>query len=152
MDLALIKYTDPLDMRFKICRLEAEMREQAGSFYDLPTEHLFSPGVYIRKVFIPARTYLVAKIHRHFHSNIVAQGKVLTVTEFGIETHTAYEMFNSPAGTKRALAALEDTIWCCIHTNPDNITDLAELEKFNIAASYTELGMVDPVLQLEGVS
>ena len=127
------------------------MRAQATSFYELPTEHLFSPGVYIRKVFIPKGTYLVAKIHKHFHSNIIAQGKVLTVTEFGIETHEAYTMFNSPAGTKRALAALEDTIWCCVHTNPDNITDPVALEDFNIAKSYTELGMEDPVLQLEGV-
>lgn len=150
MQLELVQYTDPLDMRLRICRLEAEMRAQASSFYDLPTEHLFAPGIYIRKVFIAKGVYLVAKIHKHFHSNIISQGKVFTVTEFGIETHQAYTMFNSPAGTKRAVAALEDTIWCCVHLNPTNTTDLKAVEDFNIAKSYTELGMEDPVLQLEG--
>lgn len=138
------------DIRRKICRLEYEMMRLSDKYTELPTEHLFAPGVYLRKCFIKRGDVVVGKLHKHEHSNIISQGIVSVLTEFEAATYHAYCMFTTPPGTKRALVALEDTIWTCVHLNPDNITDLDELEKLNIAKSYTELGWEDPVLLLEG--
>jgi hypothetical protein len=150
MDLA--HGTSPYEIRAKICQFEREMFKLADRYTELPTEHMFAPQVYMRKVWLQKGHAYVGKIHRHEHANIVSSGLVAVVTEF--EPYTVYRghcMFISPAYTKRALVALEDTVWTCIHTNPSNITDLTELEEFNVAKSYTELGMADPVLMLEGV-
>jgi hypothetical protein len=140
----------PLEIRHKICSLEREMWRLADHYTELPTEHMFSPGVYLRKCFIKKGETVVGKIHRHEHANIISQGIVAVMTEFGSAIYQAHCMFTSPATTKRALVALEDTIWTVIHLNPTNTRDLDELERINIAKSYTELGMEDPVLMLEG--
>ena len=139
----------PLEIRYRICNLEHEMFKLADHYTELPTEHLFAPQVYLRKVWLQKGHTYVGKIHRHEHANIVSSGLIAVVTEF--EPYTVYRghcMFLSPPHTKRALVALEDTVWTCIHTNPENITDLDELEDYNIAKSYTELGMEDPMLMI----
>jgi len=142
----------PVNIRTKICRLERQMMGLSGKFTELPLEHLFAPGIYIRKIFLPEGSIIVGKLHRHAHANIIAKGKVSVITEFEQATYTGYCQFTTPAATKRALAVLEDTIWVCVHLNPDNLTDLDELEEMIIAKSYTEIGMEDPALEplLEG--
>lgn len=150
----LIANPDPLAVRRSICALEYQMgklgADQVLTPKDLPTEHVFAPGVYLRTVFLTKGETWIGKIHRHSHGNIVSQGAAAVVTEFGAVIHRAHEQFVSPAYTKRALVILEDTIWTCVHANPDNVTDLDELESMFIAPSYTELGMYDPVLELLG--
>lgn len=149
--LQLDLFTDPYAIRTKICLLEREMFNLADHYTDLPTEHMFAPGVYLRKVWLEKGHAYIGKIHKHEHANIISSGKVAVVTEFEpYQILEGHKMFVSPSGTKRAIIALEDTVWTCIHTNPDNLTDLKALEDFNIAKSYTELGMADPVLLLEG--
>lgn len=140
----------PMTIRATICRLEREMHRLPGKFTELPLEHLFAPGVYIRKIFVPKNNIIVGKLHRHSHANIIAQGKVSVVTEFESAVYTSYCQFTTPAATKRALVSLEDTIWVGVHLNPDNITDLDALEKLIIAKKYGELGLEDPVLEPEG--
>ena len=148
--LNMVKIT-PYDIRAKICLLEREMFKLADHYTELPTEHMFAPGVYIRKVWLQKGHTYIGKIHKHEHASIISSGKVAVVTEFEpYQVIEGHRMFMSPSGTKRAIIALEDTVWSCIHTNPDNITDLTALEDFNIAKSYTELGMADPVPLLEG--
>jgi len=150
----LVANPDPLEVRRSICILEHHMNQlgvdQKLTPKDLPTEHLFAPGVYMRSVFMKKGEIWIGKIHRHSHGNIVSQGVAAVVTEFGAEIHKAHTQFVSPAHTKRALVILEDTIWTCVHANPHNITDLDELENMFISPSYTELGLLDPVLELLG--
>jgi hypothetical protein len=144
MQFDIAEFTDRMDVRKKICRLEAELFARADSFSEIPTEHLFGPGVYCRKVLMKKGFVYIGKIHKHDHSNIVAQGSVQVLTEFGAQTLTAYTMFESPAGTKRALLPLEDTIWICVHPNPNNVKDLVELEQMFIAPTYEALGWESP--------
>lgn len=148
----LIHDSAPVEIRKKICRLEWEVSHLPSKLEpkDLPTEHVFAPGVYMRSVYLLAGEVWIGKIHRHSHGNIVSQGSAAVVTEFGAEYVKAHTQFVSPAHTKRVLVILEDTIWTCVHANPDNITDLNELESMFISPSYTELGLEDPVLLLRG--
>jgi hypothetical protein len=107
---------------------------------DCPLKHTFAPGMYAREILLPAGTFIVGKIHKHAHLNIVTRGRCIVVTEFGKREIDATEgpiTFTSDAGTKRALYVQEETVWTTIHAV--HSTDLAEIEREIIAPSYPEL-------------
>lgn len=109
-----------------------------------PIKHHWAPGVYGREIFIPAGTVIVGKIHKHAHLNCISQGLVMVATPFGVETLQAPANFISKPWTKRAVYALEDTVWTTIH--PTDKTTVAEVEADIIAASFDEA----PALTFEG--
>ena len=119
---------DPDDVRAKIYALEAEVAKLPQ--VDLPLEHHFADGVYVRTMFIPKGTCLTGKVHRFDCVNIV-HGDISVVTEGGSKRITALcapQRFSSPAGVKRAGYAHEDTYWTTVHANPGNETDVLILE------------------------
>lgn len=95
---------------------------------ELPLEHHFMPGVYIRKMTLPAGTVLVGKVHATEHACIVAKGRIAVVSETGRAELVAGDTFISAPGAKRVGYALEDTVFINVHTNIENDTDLAVLE------------------------
>jgi hypothetical protein len=102
-----------------------------------PVTHRFAPGIYLREIFIPKGTVLTGKLHKHAHPNFLMRGEVMVVTEHAGRQHlTAPLAMISQAGTKRAVYALEDTVWITVHANPDNTRDLAVLEAQIIAPNY----------------
>lgn len=107
---------------------------------ECPLTHRFAPGIYMREIFLPAGTFIVGKIHKHAHHNLILKGKCTVVTEFGRDTFDASEghiSFVSEPGTKRALYVHEDAIWITLHQT--HLTDLAEIEREIIAPTYDEL-------------
>lgn len=103
-----------------------------------PLKHSFAAGVYVREIFIPKGTVLTGKIHRHSHPNFLMKGEVIVVTENGGREHLKAPLaMVSVAGTKRAVIALEDTIWITVHVT--NETDLEKIEEHVIAKSYDDL-------------
>lgn len=107
---------------------------------ECPLKHTFAPGMYAREIFLPADTFIVGKIHKHAHLNIVTKGRCTVVTEFGCKeidaTHDPVT-FTSDAGAKRALYVHEDAIWTTIHLTDS--TDLAVIEREIIAPTYDDL-------------
>jgi hypothetical protein len=96
--------------------------------------------MYAREIFLPAETFIVGKIHKHAHLNIVTRGRCTVVTEFGrleIDATNGPVTFTSDAGAKRALYVHENTVWTTIHAVES--TDLAEIEREIIAPGYPEL-------------
>lgn len=128
-----------LQRRSDILRLEQAMRHQPqlDMEKDTPLRHFFAPGAYAREMTIPAGTLIVGKIHRHAHINIVSKGRALVSTEFGDLEIVAPHTFVSEPGTKRAVLALEDTIWTTIHVTES--TDLEEIEREVIAPTFDAL-------------
>jgi hypothetical protein len=107
---------------------------------DCPLKHHFAPGTYAREIFLPADTFVIGKIHKHAHLNIVTRGRCLVATEFGVMEIDATQgpvTFASEAGAKRALYVQEDTVWTTIHLTTS--TDLAEIEREIIAPTFAEL-------------
>lgn len=107
---------------------------------DCPLKHHFAPGTYAREIFLPADTFVIGKIHKHAHLNIVSRGRCLVATEFGVREIDATHgpvTFASEAGAKRALYVQEDTVWTTIHLTTS--TDLAEIEREIIAPTFDEL-------------
>lgn len=131
-----------LSIRQDIINFEEEIKKHPASFTgdsDLcPLTHTFTDGIYTRKIFIPAGMFIVGKIHKHQHPNFLMSGIAFVLTEKGEEIlEGPIAMFSDP-GTKRALYAVTDLVWITIHHNPDNLTDLKELEELIIAKDYEE--------------
>ncbi len=125
-------------LRNQIIDLEKAMREISDTKDDInfPVTHHFASGVYAREIFLPKDSLVVGKIHKHDHMNIISSGKVSVSTEEGNKIIEAPCTFVSPAGTKRAVCALEDTVWTTIHVTKE--TDLEKIEDETIAKSFDE--------------
>lgn len=106
---------------------------------DMPLQHVFAPGIYLRTIFIPAKSVVVGKIHRHRHGNVLSQGRVVMFTEAGgVERLEGPVTLVSEPGTKRAVYAETDTYWTTIHLNPSDTQDLKALERDIIADDYAD--------------
>jgi len=103
---------------------------------DLPIEHFFIPGVYARQMTIFEGTALVGRVHKHPCINIVSKGKITVTTDTGVRTIEAPYTFTSPAGTKRAGYAHEETIWTTVHLTDE--TDVDKIEDALGTVTYDE--------------
>lgn len=95
---------------------------------DAPLEHHFIPGVYVRKMTLPAGAAIAGKIHDTLHMCIVAKGRILVASEEGTRELVAGDVFVSRPGVKRVGYAVEETVFINVHTNREDDTDLAVLE------------------------
>ena len=93
----------------------------------MPLNHLFTPGLYVRQIFIPAGTLLTSMTHKTEHPFIIVSGMIDVISSNERICYSAPYMGVTQAGTKRALYAHTDTVWVTFHTNPDNIENPDEL-------------------------
>lgn len=110
--------------REQIDRLQAEMVKLPQA--ELVTEHFFSPGMYCRRVFRPAGTLIVGKVHKEPHFFLCAKGEIIAWTENGMKKLQAGDVVESKPGTKRVTLATQDSIGITIHKTDK--TDLDEIE------------------------
>lgn len=104
----------------------------------VPVRHTFTPGLYLREVFVPAGSVAIGKIHRHDHLCFVL-GDITVYSADGLRRVEGYEHFETRAGVQRAVYAHADTWWATVHPNPTNEQDPAKLEALLIAPSYAAL-------------
>jgi quercetin dioxygenase-like cupin family protein len=121
--------------RDQIERLQAEMSLMPQA--ELTTEHSFSPGMYMRKVFRPAGTLIVGKVHKEPHFFLCAKGEIIAWTENGMKRLQAGDVVESKPGTKRITLAVTDAIGITIHRTDK--TDLDEIEAELIEPDTTAL-------------
>lgn len=103
-----------IDHIHKLQRLEKSILENFETF-EPKYEHHFAPGTYTRVMHIPADAVATGKIHREACTNILLKGKVVAITDEGRKTLTAPHIFKSEAGVKKAVYAIEDSIFVNIH-------------------------------------
>lgn len=126
-----------LDLERAISGIPGSVKGDSDQF---PLKHSFADGVYVREIFIPKGSVLTGKIHRHSHPNFLMKGEVVVFTEGkGREHYSAPMAMISEPGIKRAIFALEDTIWITVHVTGE--TDLKKIEDYVITESYD-----DPIL------
>ena len=133
--------------RDNILKLQDHMQSMDSVLDDCVVKHIFAPGCYAREMTIPKGTLIIGKIHKHAHLNIISKGCVRVATEFGPSFFEAPYTFVSEVGTKRAVYALEDTVWTTIHITEE--TDLDKIEDYVIAKDYAALEGASK-LQIEG--
>lgn len=151
---------DPQE-RAKVVALEQAIRkgQEEGTLDDVEPEcslrHFFVPRsdeygcyTYGREITMPKGAVIVGKIHRHPHLNFITRGRIAVKTEFGEEVFEAPVTFVSEPGTKRAVLALEETVWTTVHlTARGSEKDLEEIEAEVIAPTFEALGLSAPEAQ-----
>ena len=117
-------------MRAAIERLQSAMVKLPQ--IEPKTQHYFADGVYLRTVWSPAGSVIVGKVHRTEHLYAVLSGRVQVTTDDGVldldATKDGPQILVCPVGTKRAVLVIEDAWRMNVHRNPDNLTDIEELE------------------------
>jgi len=112
-----------MDVREAVEQIEDAMQGMPPAF--LPIKHYFANGMYAREMTMPAGAIVTGAIHKTTHFCILSQGRVRVMSEDGIDELVAPAIIISQPGTKRAIHALEDTVWTNIHAT--NETDLDKL-------------------------
>lgn len=129
--------TRPAPTRQQIQCLQSVIAEMP----QLETEerHYFVDGVYGRVLPLKAGSVIVGKTHKRDHIVMLIKGTVTLNTESGMETLSAPAVWVSKAGAKRAIAAHDDCELMTAHPNPDNLTDMGELETYLIEPEVLKL-------------
>jgi hypothetical protein len=99
---------------------------------ECPLIHRFTPGLYIREIFMPKDTLLTSVRHLTTHPFFIMKGDVsVWYTNIPVQRYVAPYTGITKAGTRRLLYTHEDTIWTTVH-----VTDLTDPDE--IAQSITD--------------
>lgn len=101
---------------------------------EAPVDNTFTPGIMTRRIFMPAGSRHLSKIHKTRHQFVILQGAAL-VSHNGqppIMMVAPYHGITEP-GTWRELFIIMDCVWLTMH--PTNKTTVAEVEADIIAAT-----------------
>ena len=95
---------------------------------EMPVEHTFLEGMYVRKITMKAGILCTSKIHKTRHPFLVVSGKAKVFDAAG-----GWQLIEGPyagvtqPGTRRILEIVEDMIWYTFHATES--TDLDEIER-----------------------
>lgn len=127
MDVAGNELAD-LNTKDLIDQLEAEMLK-SDIQVNCPLIHRYTPGLYIREIFMPAGSIIISKIHKTEHPYIVSKGLVTVITEADGEIKIKAPFTGiTKAGTRRVLYVHEDTVWTTVHTTVKDGETVEEIE------------------------
>jgi hypothetical protein len=104
---------------------------------ELPTDHYFHAGMYCRKLFRPAGTLIVGKVHKQDHFFMCAVGEIIAWSEKGMVTLRPGDIIESKAGTKRVTLAVTDSVGVTFHRTDK--TTLEEVEEELVEPDETSL-------------
>jgi hypothetical protein len=120
-------FAPALSITGKVLALQNELLKMPQA--DIVTEHIFKPGVYERKITIPAWTVLTGAEHKTPYHVRVEKGTIAVNTDDGVKVFTGPCDFPAKAGMQRAGRVFEEeVVWVDVYDNPDDCTDLAVLE------------------------
>ena len=112
----------------KIVALQDELLKMEQA--DIVTEHTFAPGIYERKIIVPAWTVLTGAAHKTDYKIRLEKGTIAVNIGTEVKTLTAPLEFDASAGEQRVGRVFdEEVIWVDIYENPDDCTDIAILEE-----------------------
>ena len=114
------------DMIEKLFVIEAALKQMPQ--VEVPLRHCFGNKVYVREMTAPKGSILIGKMHKFKQVNIVIKGDISVLTEDGWKRLKSGDMFESPAGIKRAGFTHEDTVWTTICGTEETEVDKAEDE------------------------
>jgi quercetin dioxygenase-like cupin family protein len=98
----------------------------------VPT-HRFAAGLFSREITIPAGTLIVGKKHLYSHFVVILTGRIAIYSDDDtVNEYAAGDVIVS-GSTQRAVIAIENTRVMNIHANPDNLTDIDEIESILIS-------------------
>lgn len=119
--------TANLSVPTRVDEVEAVIRRHLP-LIDPPLNHIFTPGLYTREIFLPKHSLSVSKIHRTEHPFVISMGKVAVWDCISQEVTVFSAPFTgvTKPGTQRVIFAHEDTVWSTFH--PTDETDIERIE------------------------
>ena len=105
---------------------------------NIPIQHFFMDGVYIREMTMFEGTVVIGAIHKTLHMCFLLEGSLTVADENGVKDYIAPCKIIATPGVKRVIHAIEDSIFVNVHKNPSNTKDINKLEKDLVALSYEE--------------
>ena len=126
--------------RKRLLEIQDDMLGKYG-LADLPLLHDFAPGIYTRRILMPAGSFVIGATHRTEHLNMALSGSAYVMMDGEITFVKAPAVIKSGAGQKKCFRIVEEMIWATIH--PTETTDLDELEKELIFSLPEERAMID---------
>lgn len=96
---------------------------------DCPLEHIFTPGVYIREITMPAGAMVIGHEHKGTHLNVVTKGAALVMIGGESFLLEAPHSFVSEQGVRKVLFIFEEMKFMTIHPNPTEERDIEKLEE-----------------------
>jgi hypothetical protein len=126
MNLVYVKPSLPVKMQIQNLQNELLQMPQA----DIVTEHTFLPGVYERKIIVPAWTVLTGAEHKTDYKIRLEKGTIAVNVEDTVKILTAPMEFEAKAGAQRVGRVFEEeVVWVDVYENPDNCQDLEVIEE-----------------------
>jgi hypothetical protein len=114
-----------LVMKDKIQRLKEACVDLPQT--ELPTEHFFLDGMYLRQCFIPKGTCFVGRVHKRYHYFMLMKGAAEVTLDEKVVRMTAGMVFICPPGTRRAGVTLEDTVFAgVLRTDSMSVAEVEE--------------------------
>ncbi len=107
----------------------------------IKTDHIFHAGMYCRKVWRPAGTCVVGRIHKQAHLFMCVSGTIIAWSETGMRQLESGDVIQSQPGTKRVTYALTDATVMTVHRT--DLTDIAQLEDALLEPDSSSLYDID---------
>lgn len=114
-----------------LAALESKMKTMDCQI-DIAVNHIFSAGVYIRQIDIPAGTIIMGHRHRDETCNMLIKGKLAVYVDENSkpEIIEGPYIFTSPPFAKKLALCLEDAVFA--NLIPTTLKDVDEIEKQKI--------------------
>ena len=94
---------------------------------EVPIEHVFAEGLYMRQGKILKGTFIIGHQHKTEHLNVLFTGRVMVITDGVVSEATGPCVFKSPPGVRKLIYAHEDSIMANVHattvTTPEEVED-----------------------------
>jgi hypothetical protein len=105
---------------------------------EVPTEHFFANGMYLRHVWRPKGMTIVGRVHKQEHFAICALGRIAISDGYTASVVCAGDVRVSKPGTKRITYALEDSVLITVHkvSSQDLETVEAEISEIDPDAAF----------------
>ena len=151
MNLVYVKPSKQLSVKLQIENLQNELLKMPQA--DIVTEHKFTPGVYERKITVPAWTVLTGAEHKTDYKIRLEKGTIAVNVEDSIKVLSAPMELDAKAGAQRVGRVFdEEVVWIDIYDNPDNCQDLEVLENRLYVVPECGLGENRRMLEIENAT
>tara|TARA_R100001510_G_C7653364_1_gene211518 strand:+ start:1464 stop:1928 length:465 start_codon:yes stop_codon:yes gene_type:complete len=109
--------------------------------------HDFSDQLYMRKMIMPAGSFVVSAIHHTDHFWFLMTGRILVTTDDEEIEHIAPCYEKSIKGAKRLIKCLEDCVFINVHKNPTNTENIQEVEELLYSFTIKEYNKKEKLCQ-----
>ncbi len=92
-------------------------------------EHYFIGETYFKKMTLAAGDTAITHAHKYDHGSILIKGMAL-VTCDGVErVYEPGDVIEIRKHVKHSIKALDDIVWLCVHSIPDNLQDESQIDE-----------------------